>query len=271
MRLSIKKRNRGFTLIELLVVVGIIALLISIMLPSLGRAREQAKATHCLARLKEFGTGLVSYSNQYNDVFPPASWETMSTLEQDSKNQYTYGWSELLWSYVYREEVFEPSDFPVQRNINGRRWVSYMLCKTSKRSGENSGHYRVYLPSWSYGTYFVSSREAWELEIVGEPNYPNPRTATSFTELRPKLVLMGDANDRSYQGDGVDDDDTSWIDPGEANQGGVDGNRFSDRHYGYTNFLFADMHADKDLKLREELARDWDMNGVIDIEEPEPE
>ncbi len=90
-------------------------------------------------------------------------------------------------------------------------------------------------------------------------------------------MLIGDANDRSYRGnddpvedvdgDGFDDNDGSWIDPGEANESGVDGNRFSDRHYGFTNFLFADMHGEKDRRLRETLARDWDMNGIDDITE----
>ncbi len=55
-------RLRGFTLIELLVVVSIIALLISILLPSLKKAREQAKAAAGLANLKGIGTSSVTYS-----------------------------------------------------------------------------------------------------------------------------------------------------------------------------------------------------------------
>lgn len=60
----------GFTLIELLVVVAIIALLISILLPSLGRAREQARQTKCLANLKTIGGAMMMYFGDHRDWFP---------------------------------------------------------------------------------------------------------------------------------------------------------------------------------------------------------
>ena len=56
------KKKSGFTLIELLVVVSIIALLISILLPSLKKAREQAKSAACIAALKGISTASVTYS-----------------------------------------------------------------------------------------------------------------------------------------------------------------------------------------------------------------
>ncbi len=62
---------RGFTLIELLVVVSIIALLISILLPSLRSARDQAKASVCLANMKRLGTGIALYLNESRDKLPP--------------------------------------------------------------------------------------------------------------------------------------------------------------------------------------------------------
>jgi len=61
--------RRGFTLIELLVVVAIIALLIAILLPSLGKARTLAKRTQCLAVIRSWGQAVYTYSSENKDYF----------------------------------------------------------------------------------------------------------------------------------------------------------------------------------------------------------
>src|SRR2546430_14312389 len=62
--------KRGFTLVELLVVIGIIAVLVGILLPTLNRARESARRTQCLSNLRQIATLLNMYANNFQQQIP---------------------------------------------------------------------------------------------------------------------------------------------------------------------------------------------------------
>jgi len=69
------QKNRAFTLIELLVVISIIALLMSILMPTLNRVKNQAKSVMCQGRLREWGMLFKMYTDDYQGNFNPG-WDT---------------------------------------------------------------------------------------------------------------------------------------------------------------------------------------------------
>ncbi len=91
-----RPKRAGFTLIELMIVVAIIAILISMLLPALGAARDQAKAVKCLSNLRRIGMAGIVYS-QENNVYPP--FRLKETRGQTYVN--VYGRQKPRWQWFF--------------------------------------------------------------------------------------------------------------------------------------------------------------------------
>lgn len=230
------RRRLAFTLIELLVVVAIISLLISITTPSLSRARQQAKATVCMATLSEMMKGIFAYGNDYSFALPTMRYEAKPPnapkdwLPPSGRPVY-HGWAEVLYTSMYSERDY-PWDqpYPVMRNIedNYRFWT----CKEAEpQFGSSGGHYRVYEEGWRGGTL---EKVRYRLPLI--------------TDSAPMVTLP---------------EDLERSDVSKYRLAGLEGEAYIDeRHYGGSNFAFRDGHVERSLTLREKLAEDWDLDPL---------
>jgi len=118
-------RQKGFTLIELLVVISIITLLISIMLPALGKSRVYARRVTCGTQLAQIGQGFIMYSDENKAFFP---WKSTSTSAM------IYGGRAGYYAGYRAADGYGPKDRPINaylgydRNVADTSDVPPFLC-----------------------------------------------------------------------------------------------------------------------------------------------
>ncbi len=104
------RKRHAFTLIELLVVIAIIAILAAILFPVFAQAREKARQSSCQSNLRQLGTGLLMYSQDYDELFPNAYMPAYSGISWaqwgGSWNSCCIFWPQLAYPYFKNTGVF---------------------------------------------------------------------------------------------------------------------------------------------------------------------
>lgn len=116
------RRATAFTLVELLLVIGIIAVLVAMLLPTLRRAHESARALRCASQLRQIGQAIFSYAASNRGMTPP--WGASFTIE-DSTDPLSSGWTAFLARYAGAKAsspLYHCPSFPVDDDT-----VTYFL------------------------------------------------------------------------------------------------------------------------------------------------
>ena len=123
------KMTKGFTLVELLVVISIIAVLLSILMPSLNRARSQAKQITCLNLTKQFGTMVLLYTQDNDGKYLLGRWYNKGQF--DKTNSWYSNLTPYFDSSKKSTDVWNLEDYDAMTKYNNI-WLKKLQCPAER-------------------------------------------------------------------------------------------------------------------------------------------
>ena len=214
--MSRKERSRGFTLIELLVVIAVIALLMGILLPALGKAKKQGQAVRCLSNLKQIGVATYLYAQDNETMIPrdetDGHWMVLFM-------PYVGGQSNEVLNY-YELDIYDCPNYPDREQT-----VDYCMNAWDPKKNKEL-------------------RRATKLDEFKRPGQTIYIADYAYIADAPQIQIIRKDEDRGQLHLKL-----RWLDVYAANQlpSGTDQTRrvARERHGKNTNCLFADGHAEK--------------------------
>jgi prepilin-type N-terminal cleavage/methylation domain-containing protein/prepilin-type processing-associated H-X9-DG protein len=196
MRANPNRSGRAFTLVELLVVIGIIAVLIGILLPVIGRARDQANTTACQAAMRQLGQLIYAYSVEFKGSVPFSYYtergatgsQTVGENDGDAQDKITYVWWSVLRKYMRKgtASVYDNSTL-LPDGSRGTRFMGAFNCPSAqeREAGCDYGSNMVIMPERN-----------WETIVnAGTPEYRLLTRPAQLAKLYPDNILLWDATE----------------------------------------------------------------------------
>jgi prepilin-type processing-associated H-X9-DG protein/prepilin-type N-terminal cleavage/methylation domain-containing protein len=260
--------ERAFTLVELLVVIGIIAILIGILLPTLGKAREQATSLKCMSNLRQLGMAFTGYVNAYKGFLPYPTTQHQAEPPGGNVNIQLSN-EQILWFNAIDPFLQKREDKNVATTGVGaeRNYKNWKQCPVY----ESFGGPELVPSATDPGTFVQSNTKGFSrtykmnthLRVVGARISPLGQplrdvAKISFVKQQSRFVMVGD---------GVSLDTTGELaSVFESGQFSMEVNDVTDtstgqgqaspslRHNGGANILFVDGHVEN-VKIKQTITK----------------
>lgn len=215
-------RERGFSLVELLVVIGIIAVLVSILLPVMAATRSQLRYSVCQSNLRKLSQAMLMYAADNEGWVPVWNWEfpdpdygpgsgTNATFHMDDTNFVEKG---LIWKYTGDRNIYVCPEYPL---LGGK----------------------------AYGNLLYGFPPQWTYQVNGMPGLTHgnlPGLVTKLTLVQPsteRIFMLMEQDIADY--DAWDNGVTLC---GPTDYPGSGGDSFGSFHHGGSNTAFFDGHVE---------------------------
>lgn len=247
--------RRAFTLVELLVVIGIIALLISMLLPALKRAREHAQSVACLSNLRQVVLAIQTYATDHHGLM----------LCRDDTSGSNWLWGPVLTGgYLQSTAAKWPGSDPMKSTYFGLDNRA-LICPTFPPGDGLFAEAGVQVQSWgawagtaSYGLRYARSPYTASAGNISNwwgngGNYIKIHDVGNSKAVFWKLSAIRGSADYPLVGDTSTDEkgngvfiQTNWwaVNSGACQRSGSKTRLLHERHLGRTNIAFADGHAE---------------------------